>query len=95
MSSSSLRRLQIASRVGAGLVGGWLFVWGFVALSTAAQLRAGVPYGDALTLAYLLAFLLFLVVFLWAFAAARVTRVWAVLAGGGALMTGLAWLLAR
>ena len=36
----------------------------------------------------LLAFLVFLVCFCWAFAAASVARVWIVLAGGGALMTG-------
>ena len=39
------------------------------------------------------AFLVFLVVFLWAFASSSVARVWAVLAGGGALMTLSAWLI--
>jgi hypothetical protein len=43
----------------------------------------------------LLAFLVFLAVFCWAFAAPRLARVWAVLAGSGALMTGAAWLAQR
>jgi hypothetical protein len=50
-------------------------------------------YHEAETLIYILAFLVFLVVFCWAFAAARVARVWGVLAGGGAVMTVAAWLL--
>jgi hypothetical protein len=43
----------------------------------------------------LLAFIVFLVVFCWAIAAASLTRVWAVLGGGAALMTGAAWVLQR
>jgi len=35
----------------------------------------------------------FLGVFLWAFASSSVARVWAVLAGGGAVMTLSAWLI--
>jgi hypothetical protein len=88
-------RLLIASRVAASLLGGWLFVWGFVTLGISLLLAAGMPYGDASTLGYLLAFLVYLVAFLWSFAATSVARVWAVLAGGGGLMTGLAWLLVR
>ncbi|QPF73252.1 iron uptake protein [Roseateles sp. DAIF2] len=88
-------RLQIVSRVAASLLGGWAFVWGFVTLGVALLLTAGMPFGDARTLVYLLAFLVFLVAFLWAFAAASLARVWAVLAGGGVLMTGLAWLLSQ
>jgi len=87
--------LQIASRVAAGIVGGWAFAWGFVTLGIAALLRIGMGYEDARTLAFLLAFLVYLVAFCWTFAAANATRVWAVLAGGGAAMTGLAWALLR
>lgn len=87
--------LPIVSRVAASLFGGWLFSWGFVTLGIAAAVAAGVPYGDARTLLYLLAFLVFLGVFLWAFAAASVARVWLLLAGGGAAMTGAAWLLTQ
>ncbi|HEX2009983.1 MAG TPA: iron uptake protein [Roseateles sp.] len=87
--------LRIASRVAASLLGGWAFVWGFVALGVALLLAAGMRYGEALTLVYLLAFLIYLGALLWAFAAASLARVWIVLAGGGALMTGAAWLLTR
>jgi hypothetical protein len=85
--------LHVASRVAASLLGGYAFVWGFTTLCVALGLLLGAAYDDARTLAQLLAFLLFLVCFCWAFAAASLARVWAVLAGGGALMTGLAWLL--
>lgn len=43
----------------------------------------------------MLALLVFLVVFLWAFAAASLARVWAVVAGGAALMSAAAWGLTR
>ena len=46
-------------------------------------------------MAYLLAFLIFLACFCWSYAAASLARVWAVLLGGGAAMTGAAWLLTR
>ena len=60
--------MNIASRIAAGVLGGYAFTWGFI---------------------------VFLVVFLWAFAARSVLRVWGVLAGGGALMAGAAWLVQR
>jgi hypothetical protein len=85
--------LHIASRVAAGLLGGYGFVWGFVTLGIAVLMAGGMPYDDARTTLYLLAFLLFLSLFCWAFAAASLWRVWAVLFGGGAVMTGAAWLL--
>jgi hypothetical protein len=87
--------MHIASRIAASLLGGYAFVWGFVTLGIVLLVASGWPYRDAQTLAYLLAFLVLLAVFLWAFAARSLARVWAVLAGGGALMTGAAWLLTR
>lgn len=84
---------HIASRVAASLLGGYAFVWGFVTLGIALLLLGGVEYDEARVLCQLLAFLVFLTCFCWAYAAASVRRVWAVLAGSGALMTGLAWLL--
>jgi hypothetical protein len=87
--------LQIASRVAASVLGGYAFVWGFTAFCIALGLAAGMAYDQAQTLAHLLAFLVFVACFCWAFAAARLARVWGVLAGGGALMTGLAWALTR
>ena len=88
-------RYLVASRVAAALFGGYAFVWGFTTLGAVLGMAAGATYGDALTLVDLLAFLVFLVVFLWAFAARSLLRAWGVLAGGGELMTGLAWLFAR
>lgn len=86
-------RAHIASRIAASLLGGWAFVWGFTALTIAGQVALGQPYNEAHTASMLLAFLVFLVAFCWSFAAASLARVWAVLAGGGALMTGVAWLV--
>ena len=87
--------LHIVSRIAASLLGGYAFVWGFTTLGIALALAAGMPYGEAQTLLYLLAFLVFLSAFCWAYAARSLARVWAVLAGGGAAMTGTAWLLTR
>lgn len=90
-----LTGIHIASRVAASLLGGWAFVWGFFTLGIAGLVALGQPYDEAYTAVRLLAFLVFLVAFCWAIAAASLTRVWAVLAGGAVLMTGAAWLLQR
>ncbi|MDF3020404.1 MAG: iron uptake protein [Steroidobacteraceae bacterium] len=87
MSHSSL---HVVSRVAAALLGGYAFTWGFTTLGIVLAMAAGAAYGAAQTSVYLLAFLVFLPAFLWAFAARSAGRVWLVLAGGGALMTGLA-----
>ena len=52
-------------------------------------------FHDAEHLSALLGVLLFLVVFLWTFAARRVGLCWAVLLGGGGVMTGAAALIQR
>lgn len=93
--TSARRNLAIASRVAASLLGGYAFTWGFTALGVAGLVALGVDFHEAETGGLLLAFLVLLGVLLWAFAASRVARVWAVLAGGGALMTALAWALQR
>lgn len=85
----------ILGRIAAGLAGGYAFTWGFVTLGIALLLAAGVSFGEARTLIFLLAFLLLLVVFFWAFVATSLARVCLVLLGGGATMTGLAWLMTR
>eukprot|EP01034_Spumella_vulgaris_P025252 gene25252-31685_t len=54
-----------------------------------------VKLADTRTVAYLFAFLIFLACFCWTYAAASLVRVWTVLLGGGAAMSGAAWLLAR
>ena len=85
----------IVSRIAAGLAGGYDFTWGFVTLGIAMLLAVGVSFGEARTLIFLVAFLLLLVVFFWAFIATSLARVWLVLLGGGATMTGIAWLMTR
>jgi len=88
-------RAHVLGRIAAALLGSYAFVWSFTAFGIALGLAAGLPYDEAQTLMHLLAFLLLLVCFLGSFAAASLTRVWAVLAGGAALMSGAAWLIAR
>lgn len=95
MPTSTLPRLHIVSRIAAGILGGYAFTWGFIALGMAALFAAGMPFHDTEALGYIVGFLLFLLVFLWAFAAASVARVWVVLAGGGLLMAGAASLIQR
>ncbi len=86
---------HIPSRIAASLLGGYAFTWGFTVFGIALLVLAGMSYHEAQTLVFMLAFLVFLAVFCWAFAAVRVARVWLVLAGGGAAMTVVAWLLTR
>lgn len=95
MASVSNNAWSILSRVAASLLGGYVFVWGFVTLGITLMMKAGMDFEQARTLAYLLAFPVFLFCFCWAYVAASLARLWAVLAGGGAAMTGAAWLLAR
>ncbi|MBA3597300.1 MAG: iron uptake protein [Methylibium sp.] len=95
MVAATLAPPRVVSRIAASLLGGWLFTWGFVALGISLGVAAGMPYHEAQTLLFLLAFLVFLGLFLWAFAAASVVRVWLVLAGGGASMTALSWVVSR
>ncbi len=95
MAATSLSRSSIVSRIAASMLGGYVFVWGFVTLGIALLLAAGMSFEDAHHLIYLLAFLVFLTCFCWAFAAASLARVWAVLAGGGAVMSVAAWFLSR
>lgn len=95
MTTRSRPRAFLISRIAASLLGGYGFTWGFTTLGIAVLLRAGWPYADAQTLLHLLAFLVFLALFCWAYAAASLRRVWAVLAGGALLMTIAGGWLAR
>lgn len=81
-------RLHLPARIAAAVVGGYAFAWGFIAAGASLLYAAGMGFHDAEFLASLLGVLAFLVVFLWAFAARRLWVVWAVLAGGGALLAG-------
>ena len=82
----------LASRIVASLLGSYGVVWGFVTLVSVLGTAAGMPFGEARTLAYLLAFLVFVVCFCWAFAARSVARVWLVFACGALATTALGWL---
>jgi hypothetical protein len=95
MNGAALSRAHVLSRIAASLLGSYVFVWGFGSLGTLLGVAAGMPYAEAQALVFLVTFLVMLGCFCWAFTAASLTRVWAVLAGGGALMTGASWLLGR
>lgn len=86
-------RLHVVLRIAAGLLGGYAFTWGFIALGVTLLFAAGMAFHDAEQLSSMLGFLVFLAVFLWAFAARSLPRVWLALAGGGALMAGAASLV--
>ena len=86
---SSVTRLHVVARVAAAVLGGYGFAWGFIAAVTSALVAAGMGFHDAEFLSSLLGVLAFLGVFLWVFAARRLWVVWAVLAGGGALLAGI------
>lgn len=85
-SSRTSRRMQLGARVAAAVLGGYAFAWGFIAVCASLMFAAGMGFHDAEFLASLLGVLAFLVAFLWAFAARRLWVVWAVLAGGGAVL---------
>ena len=87
--------LPIINRMAAGILGGYAFTWGFCAFGITGLVALGVSFHAAEHGVMLLAFLLFLCLFLWAFAAQNMLKVWAVLAGGAAVMSGLSLLLQR
>lgn len=93
MTAQALTAPRIAARIAAALLGGYAFTWGFIALVMAAAYGAGMEFHDSESLGSIIGLLLYLVVFLWAFSARRLWPVWLMLAGGGAVMTGLAFLL--
>lgn len=95
MPSAAARRALLASRVAAALLGGYAFSWGLAMLGIAVLVALGVDFHEAETALLLLAFPAFLLLFLWAFAAASLARVWAVLGGGAVLMSAAAWGLQR
>ncbi|WP_423600563.1 iron uptake protein [Roseateles sp. MS654] len=89
------RPLALLARIGAAVLGGYAFCWGFVAIALSGLYAAGMPFHDAEHLAAILAVLLYLVIFCWTFAARRVGLVWAVLLVGGGVMSGVAQLTQR
>lgn len=98
-SSTTLSRVRPALpwvlRILAATLGGYLFCWGFIALTLAGSYAAGMSFHDAEHLSAMLGMLVFLGLFLWAFAARSVVRVWVTLVVGGGLMAGAAALVQR
>jgi hypothetical protein len=93
MLSSPAPRLRLAARIGAAVFGGYAFSWGFIAAGAALMFKAGMDFHDAEFLSSALGLLVFLTVFLWTFATRRLVLAWVVLAGGGALLAGVASLV--
>lgn len=85
----------LLSRIGAAVLGGYVFCWGFIVLALAGCYAAGMSFHDAEHLSAMLGVLLYLGVFLWSFAARSLGRVWLLLLGGGGAMAGVAALLQR
>ena len=81
--------LRIAMRVGAAVLGGYAFAWGVVAAGTSVLFAAGLEFHDAEFLGAMAGVLAYLVAFLWAIAAHRLTRVWLVFLGGGAVLSAV------
>ncbi|TDB27438.1 iron uptake protein [Stenotrophomonas sp. ATCM1_4] len=87
------RRLQVLPRILAAILGGYVFAWGTVALTTSALFALKLAFHDAEFLGALVGLLAYLGVFLWAIATHHVARLWMALVGGGALMAAAASLL--
>lgn len=87
--------IALLLRIGAAILGGYAFCWGFIAVAHSGLYGLGMPFHDAEHLSAILGVLLYLTVFLWSFAARRIGVIWAVLLGGGGLMTGAAALIQR
>lgn len=88
--SDRTRRVQLAARVAAAIVGGYAFAWGVAAAGTSVMFAAGMGFHDAEFLSSLLAVLAWLVAFLWSIAARRAWLPWAVLAGSAVVLIPLA-----
>src|SRR5687768_14410481 len=95
MATVSCSRWHVFSRICASILGSYAFTWGFIAVGVSSLIGAGLEFHEASSLVSMLGFLLFLWTFCWAFVAASLARVWAVLAGGGAVMTLAGWFISR
>ena len=95
MSSSTLplSSANIAARIAAAVLGGYVFIWGLIALIVALMFAAGMEFHDAESLGNIIGFLIYVTVFLWAFASRKLKPVWLVLVGGGLFMTASASLI--
>lgn len=95
MATTTQTAVHVLSRICASILGSYAFTWGFIALGASSLIVAGTEFHEASSLTSMLGFVVFLCTFCWAFIAASLTRVWVVLAGGGALMTLAGWWISR
>lgn len=91
--SPSITPRVIVMRTITALLGGYAFVWGFIAFSMAGLFALGMPFHDTEHLGAILGLLIYATVFMWAFAARSLTRVAIILFGGGAVMAALGSLI--
>ncbi|CAO3425414.1 hypothetical protein [Azospirillum endophyticum] len=84
---SAPSRLDTAARVTAAVFGAYGFAWGLASFGAELGALAGMAPAEAVTTSSLLALLVLPVMALWAFAVPRVVVGWAVLGGGGVLLT--------
>lgn len=83
-------RLRVVARVLGAVLAGYAFSAALVALlSVVVPQLSGMARSEAVLLASMLGFLIYLAILIWSFAEPRVTRVWAVLAGGAVLAYAL------
>lgn len=83
-------RPRVAARVGAAVLGGYVFAWGLAAALTSGLFAAGTEFHDAEFLGIFAGLLAYLVALLWVFAVRRLWMAWTVLIGGGVLLAGVA-----
>lgn len=93
MASALPQGASIAARIFASLLGGYLFSWGIVTFGITASVALGAAYDQAYLAFRMLGFLVLLCAFLWAYLARNLTLLFAVLFGGGAVLTAVAWVL--
>jgi len=84
---------RVAPRVLLAVVGGYWLSAGLAALF-AAGLAVLMQDSEAVVLMAMLAFVVYLIVLLWAFAEARLGRLWVVLGGGALAVQILVWWVA-
>ena len=84
----------IISRILLATLGGYGFAWGFTALFTI-LLMLIIPKSEAVVTSTMLGFIVYLLAALWAFSIRSVAVIGLVLLGGGALMTQIAFYLAK
>ncbi|MES2400897.1 MAG: hypothetical protein V4573_12990 [Pseudomonadota bacterium] len=85
--------VRIVLRLIAALPGGYAFTAALVALLAAALPLLGLARSEAVVSAAMLGFVLYLLVLLWAFSVRSLAWLWAVLAGGTALVLVLLQLI--